>query len=141
MIAVTIVGVGATLVHVIDIVQEGDLAAGNLIQNVANLLKPALLIPMLGSKELNGTRFVLLKPLTRTFASPLRRRSQLRNLERPRKGDLPASVGPGYRTRGNMLSPRRSTGSSWTSWKCEERWEHRTIIGHAVLLVVWLPGS
>jgi hypothetical protein len=41
------VGVGATLVHIIDILQEGNLAAGNSIQNVANLLKPALLIPML----------------------------------------------------------------------------------------------
>jgi hypothetical protein len=47
VIAVTIVGVGATLVHVIDIVQEGNLAAGNSIQNLANLMKPALLIPML----------------------------------------------------------------------------------------------
>jgi hypothetical protein len=35
------------LVHVIDILQEGNLAAGNSIKNVANLLKPALLIPML----------------------------------------------------------------------------------------------
>ena len=47
VIAVTIVGVGATLVHAIDILQEGNLAPGNSIQNVANLLKPALLIPML----------------------------------------------------------------------------------------------
>ncbi len=47
VIAVAIVGVGATVVHVIDIFQEGNLAAGNSIQNVANLLKPALLIPML----------------------------------------------------------------------------------------------
>ena len=45
--AVTIVGVGATVVHVIDALQEGNLAPGNTIQNVANLLKPALLIPML----------------------------------------------------------------------------------------------
>jgi len=47
VIAVAVVGVGATVVHVIDILQEGNLAAGNSIQNVANLLKPALLIPML----------------------------------------------------------------------------------------------
>ena len=47
VIAVTVVGVGATVVHVIDILREGNLAAGNSIQNVANLLKPALLIPML----------------------------------------------------------------------------------------------
>jgi hypothetical protein len=47
VVTVTIVGVGATVVHIIDILQEGNLAAGNSIQNVANLLKPALLIPML----------------------------------------------------------------------------------------------
>ena len=47
VIAVAIVGVGATLVHVIDMVQEGNLAPGNSIQNIGNLLKPALLIPIL----------------------------------------------------------------------------------------------
>ena len=47
VIAVAIVGVGATVVHVIDMVQEGNLAPGNSIQNIGNLLKPALLIPML----------------------------------------------------------------------------------------------
>ncbi|MGH2700368.1 MAG: DUF6790 family protein [Actinomycetota bacterium] len=47
VIAVTVVGVGATVVHAIDLIQEGNLAAGNSIQNLANLLKPALLIPML----------------------------------------------------------------------------------------------
>lgn len=47
VIAVAVVGVGATVVHVTDILQEGNLAPGNSIQNVGNLLKPALLIPML----------------------------------------------------------------------------------------------
>ena len=47
VIAVTIVGVGATVVHVIDILEDGNLAPGNSLQNVANLLKPALLIPLL----------------------------------------------------------------------------------------------
>ena len=47
VIAVAIVGVGATVVHVIDMIQEGNLAPGNSIQNIGNLLKPALLIPML----------------------------------------------------------------------------------------------
>ena len=42
MIAVAVVGVGATVVHVTDILQEGNLAPGNSIQNVGNLLKPAL---------------------------------------------------------------------------------------------------
>jgi hypothetical protein len=58
VVTVTIVGVGATVVHVIDILQEGNLAAGNSIQNVANLLKPALLIPILivsRRSEPNGT--------------------------------------------------------------------------------------
>ena len=47
VIAVTIVGVGATVVHVFDMLQEGNLAPGNSIQNIGNLLKPSLLIPML----------------------------------------------------------------------------------------------
>ena len=47
VIAVAIVGVGATVVHVIDMVQEGNLAPGNSIQNIGNVLKPALLIPLL----------------------------------------------------------------------------------------------
>jgi len=58
VMAVTVVGVGVTVVHFIDILKEGNLAAGNSIQNVANLLKPALLIPMLfvsRRSEPNGT--------------------------------------------------------------------------------------
>jgi uncharacterized membrane protein YfcA len=47
VIAVAIVGVGATVVHVIDMLQEGNLAPGNSIQNIGNLLKPTLLIPLL----------------------------------------------------------------------------------------------
>jgi hypothetical protein len=47
VIAVAVVGVGATVVHVTDILQEGNLAPGNSIQNVGNLLKPALLIAVL----------------------------------------------------------------------------------------------
>lgn len=47
VIAVAVVGVGATVVHVNDIVQEGNLAAGNSLQNVGNLLRPALLIAAL----------------------------------------------------------------------------------------------
>jgi hypothetical protein len=47
VIAVTIVGVGATVVHMIDMIQGGNLAPGNSIQNIGNLLKPALLIPLL----------------------------------------------------------------------------------------------
>lgn len=44
VIAVTVFGVGATIVHIMDIVATGNLAPGNTVQNVANLLKPAVLI-------------------------------------------------------------------------------------------------
>jgi hypothetical protein len=52
--AVAVVGVGATVVHVIDVIQEGNLAPGNSIQAGANLLKPALLIPMLVVSRRSG---------------------------------------------------------------------------------------
>ena len=51
VIAVAVVGVGATVVHVTDILQEGNLAAGNSLQNVGNLLKPAVLIAVLASSR------------------------------------------------------------------------------------------
>jgi 4-amino-4-deoxy-L-arabinose transferase-like glycosyltransferase len=57
VIAVAVMGVGATIVHVMDVVQTGNLAPGNTLQNVSNLLKPALLI-------------VLLATLRRTERSP-----------------------------------------------------------------------
>jgi 4-amino-4-deoxy-L-arabinose transferase-like glycosyltransferase len=47
VIAVTVLGVGATIVHTRDIIETGNLAPGNTLQNVANLLKPALLIGFL----------------------------------------------------------------------------------------------
>jgi hypothetical protein len=47
VIAVTVVGVGATIVHIVDIVQTGNLAPGNTWQNAINLAKPALLIAFL----------------------------------------------------------------------------------------------
>ena len=47
VIAVTIFGLGATIVHVRDIIETGNLAPGNTIQNIGNLLKPALLIGFL----------------------------------------------------------------------------------------------
>jgi 4-amino-4-deoxy-L-arabinose transferase-like glycosyltransferase len=47
VIAVTVFGVGATIVHIMDIVQTGNLAPGNTLQNVSNLLKPVLLIGFL----------------------------------------------------------------------------------------------
>jgi 4-amino-4-deoxy-L-arabinose transferase-like glycosyltransferase len=47
VIAVTVFSVGATVVHVMDIIETGNLAPGNSLQNVGNLLKPALLIGFL----------------------------------------------------------------------------------------------
>lgn len=44
ILATTIVGFGATIVHLQDIVASGNLAPGNTIQNVGNLLDPLLLI-------------------------------------------------------------------------------------------------
>ena len=44
IIATTILGFGATLVHLQDIAVHGNLAPGNTIQNMGNLLDPILLI-------------------------------------------------------------------------------------------------
>jgi Family of unknown function (DUF6790) len=51
VIAVTIFGVGATVIHVIDVIESGNLAPGNTIQNVSNLLRPALLIAFLAASR------------------------------------------------------------------------------------------
>jgi hypothetical protein len=47
VLAATIFSVGATIVHAMDIVETGNLSPGNTVQNVANLLRPALLIGFL----------------------------------------------------------------------------------------------
>ena len=47
VMAVTVLSVGASVVHFIDIFETGNLAPGNTIQNISNLLKPALLIGFL----------------------------------------------------------------------------------------------
>jgi hypothetical protein len=44
VIAVTILGVGAFIVHLIDFVQTGNLSPGNTLINITNLGRPALLI-------------------------------------------------------------------------------------------------
>ena len=51
VIAVTVLGVGATIVHAMDIIETGNLAPGNTLQNVGNLLKPALLIGFLAASR------------------------------------------------------------------------------------------
>lgn len=47
VLAVTVFSVGATIVHLLDIQETGNLSPGNTIQNVSNLLRPALLIALL----------------------------------------------------------------------------------------------
>ena len=44
ILATTIIGVGATVVHLQDIAAHGNLAPGNTLQNISNLLDPILLI-------------------------------------------------------------------------------------------------
>jgi hypothetical protein len=51
VMAVTVIGVGASIVHFIDIFQTGNLAPGNTIQNVSNLAKPVLLISFLAASR------------------------------------------------------------------------------------------
>jgi uncharacterized membrane protein YphA (DoxX/SURF4 family) len=51
VIAITVFSVGATVVHVMDILETGNLAPGNTVQNVGNLLRPALLIAFLAASR------------------------------------------------------------------------------------------
>jgi 4-amino-4-deoxy-L-arabinose transferase-like glycosyltransferase len=51
VIAATVLGVGATVVHVMDVLESGNLAPGNTIQNISNLLRPALLIAFLAASR------------------------------------------------------------------------------------------
>jgi hypothetical protein len=51
VIAATVFSVGATVVHLLDIVETGNLAPGNTVQNVSNLLRPALLIVFLAASR------------------------------------------------------------------------------------------
>jgi 4-amino-4-deoxy-L-arabinose transferase-like glycosyltransferase len=51
VIAATVLGVGATAVHVMDVIESGNLAPGNTIQNISNLLRPALLIAFLATSR------------------------------------------------------------------------------------------
>ena len=51
VIAVTVFAVGATVVHVMDVIESDNLAPGNTIQNVSNLLRPTLLIAFLAASR------------------------------------------------------------------------------------------
>lgn len=46
IIATTVIGGGATIVHMLDIASHGNFAPGNTIQNIGNLLDPVLLIAL-----------------------------------------------------------------------------------------------
>lgn len=67
VIAVTVFGVGASIVHFVDIAQTGNLAPGNSVQNVANLVKPAALILLLVASR-RTERQPGSEALTHTFA-------------------------------------------------------------------------
>ena len=47
VIAVVVVGLGASVVHLMDYMATGNSAPGNTLQNVGNLIKPAFLVPLL----------------------------------------------------------------------------------------------
>jgi len=58
VIAATVFAVGATIVHFMDIIETGNLSPGNSIQNIANILKPAILIFLLsGIRRLQKNGF------------------------------------------------------------------------------------
>jgi hypothetical protein len=46
IVAVTVIGAGATLVHLQDMAVHGNLAPGNTLQNISNMLDPVLLIAL-----------------------------------------------------------------------------------------------
>lgn len=48
IIATTVIGLGATGVHLAEIVAHGNLSPGNTVQNISNLLDPILLIILTG---------------------------------------------------------------------------------------------
>jgi 4-amino-4-deoxy-L-arabinose transferase-like glycosyltransferase len=51
VIAATVLGVGATAVHGMDVIESGNLAPGNAVQNISNFLRPALLIAFLAASR------------------------------------------------------------------------------------------
>lgn len=51
VIAVTVFSLGATVVHLMDIAATGNLAPGNTLQNMINILRPALLITFLAASR------------------------------------------------------------------------------------------
>jgi hypothetical protein len=85
ILATTIIGLGATGVHLLDIAATGNLAPGNTIQNVGNLLDPILLI---------GLTWLASRTADPDAESPAFLRWQLR--QQPIAGLAAAGVGIGF---------------------------------------------
>jgi hypothetical protein len=85
ILATTILGLGATTVHLWDIAAAGNLAPGNTIQNVGNLLDPLLLI---------GLTWLATRTADPDAESPAFLRWQMR--QQPVAGMAAAGVGTGF---------------------------------------------
>lgn len=85
IIATAVVGFGATIVHLMDIAAEGNLAPGNTIQNVANVVDPVLLI---------GLTWLNARIHDPDAESPAFLRWQMR--QQPIMGWVAAGVGTGF---------------------------------------------
>ena len=85
ILATTILGLGATTVHLWDIAAAGNLAPGNTIQNVGNLLDPVLLI---------GLTWLATRTADPDAESPAFLRWQMR--QQPVAGMAAAGVGTGF---------------------------------------------
>jgi hypothetical protein len=85
ILATTILGLGATTVHLWDIASTGNLAPGNTLQNLGNLLDPALLI---------GLTFLAARTTDPDAESPAFLHWQMR--QQPVVGMAAAGIGTGF---------------------------------------------
>ena len=85
ILATTIIGLGATSVHLWDIAVAGNLSPGNTIQNIGNLLDPALLI---------GLTWLASRTTDPDAESPAFLRWQIR--QQPIVGMAAAGIGTGF---------------------------------------------
>ncbi len=85
ILATTILGLGATSVHLLDIASTGNLAPGNTLQNLGNLLDPALLI---------GLTWLATRTTDPDAESPAFLRWQMR--QQPVVGMAAAGIGTGF---------------------------------------------
>jgi hypothetical protein len=63
VVGIVVLAVGASAVHIADIIESGNLAPGNSLQILPNLLKPAVLIPLL----IMSRRAELAEPVDSSF--------------------------------------------------------------------------